>query len=548
MSCEDENLKQFKIISLLCLTAFSLVFVSFRHQMSDASLYENNQEEVLSISSIQQYIGHSAINITSYDDFNTTANVTGNGTQYDPFILDNFNITDSSQTLISIENTREYFIISNCLLNGKTKNYNGISLTNVTNGFIDYNTIKNCSFGMKLTSTENTTLSNNDVFYNKKDGINLTSSHNNNVSFNTVHHNGGNPSGNGIVLDPSNHNLIHNNSLYNNSINGLLIYNSINTTISNNDVYHNEKDGIHLENTHNSTISDNFVHNNGGNPSGNGIVLDPSNHNLIHNNSVYNNTVNGIQINDSTNVSVINNSIYFNKKDGIFFENTHYSNISDNFVHNNGGNPSGNGIVLDPSNHNQILNNSVYNNSVNGIQINDSINVSIKDNSIDFNKKNGIFFENTNRSVISFNLIYKNGGNPSGNGIVLDPSSYNNITNNIIMLNSVYGIDITDGTLNNNIISNDFICNNLNNPKDAQAKDDGEHNNFTNNYWSDHNETSPYLIDGLKETSDNSPSDTPNEYSGEIPCTYPRRTPGLSFAVLMSSVIILIMFQRRRKK
>jgi parallel beta-helix repeat protein len=451
---------------------------------------------ISSISGIQ-YIDHTRINITSDADFAAIENVSGNGDYNNPYVFNDFNITDSTNILINIENTRKYFVISNCLLNGSTKNFNGISLTNVTNGLIDNNEIQNCSIGIKLTSTENTTLSDNDVFHNIKDGINLTSSHYNVISNNTVHHNGGNPSGNGIVLDPSNHNLIHNNSVYSNSINGLFMYNSLNATISNNNVSYNKKDGIHFEDTHNSTISDNFVH-------------------------------------------------------------------------NNGGNPSGNGIVLDPSNHNQIINNSVYNNSVNGIQINDSINVSIINNSIDFNKKNGIFFENTNSSVISFNLIYKNGGNPSGNGIVLDPSCYNNITNNIVMLNSVYGIDITDGTLNNSIESNDFICNDRMNTGVSQAHDDGSYNTFNHNYWSDYAGTGNYSTDGTAETTDNNVSLIFNEYIGEIPCVTTTTTttitqestttdvtttetsnggiPGLSFAVLMSSVVILIMFQRRRKK
>jgi parallel beta-helix repeat protein len=399
--------------------------------------------------------------------------------------------------LINIENIRAYFVISNCILNGLSKNFDGIVLSNVTNGFIDDNEIRNCSNGIKLTSTNRTTISENDVYYNKNDGINLTNSHYNNASFNSIYHNGANPQGNGIVLDPSNHNLISNNSVYNNSINGIYISRSINVTIT-------------------------------------------------------------------------NNTVYNNKKDGIFFENTNNSEIFNNSIQNNGGNPQGNGIVLDPSNHNRILNNTVYSNSINGMMINDSINATIMYNIISYNKLNGIFFENTNSSVISDNYIHHNGGNPQGNGIVLDPSSYNNVTNNILELNSIFGINITSEAFENRVEFNDFICNNLNNPSASQANDDGDNNTFNENYWSDHTDSTPYSIDGDAGSTDSSPNTTTIQYTGVIPCgttttttsttpdiittdtttttTTEDKVPGLSFGILLSSVMALYFVIRKKKK
>jgi hypothetical protein len=84
--------------------------------------------------------GHSTIYINNLSSF-TSANgvVGGNGTVFNPFIIENWSIDASLNHGIWIENTNEHFIIRNCYIwngtNGSAANY-GIYLNNLTNGFV----------------------------------------------------------------------------------------------------------------------------------------------------------------------------------------------------------------------------------------------------------------------------------------------------------------------------------------------------------------------------------------------------------------------------
>ncbi|MFX0114042.1 MAG: hypothetical protein ACFFB3_05810, partial [Candidatus Hodarchaeota archaeon] len=60
----------------------------------------------------------------------------GDGTQKNPYRIENYIFLDSSATLIYIQDTTAYFIIQNNLLDGITGSYNGIYLSNVTHGTI----------------------------------------------------------------------------------------------------------------------------------------------------------------------------------------------------------------------------------------------------------------------------------------------------------------------------------------------------------------------------------------------------------------------------
>ena len=93
---------------------------------------------------------------------NSSENWTGAGTAGDPLLIANYNITASGAHGISILNTRLYFKIVNCSLNGATGGVNaGIYLYNVTNSVITNNLAINNDYGIYLEYSANNTLTNN---------------------------------------------------------------------------------------------------------------------------------------------------------------------------------------------------------------------------------------------------------------------------------------------------------------------------------------------------------------------------------------------------
>ncbi|MFX0204785.1 MAG: nitrous oxide reductase family maturation protein NosD [Candidatus Hodarchaeota archaeon] len=80
----------------------------------------------------------------------------GNGSEFNPYVIENKRIISEASHLIEIEDTTAYFIIRNCTLNGLETSSMGISLDNVTYATITNNTIfdihddgieaGNCSF------------------------------------------------------------------------------------------------------------------------------------------------------------------------------------------------------------------------------------------------------------------------------------------------------------------------------------------------------------------------------------------------------------------
>lgn len=121
-----------------------------------------------SVRSVQTYSPRSPIWITNDNNLNNS--FPGRGTIDDPIRIEGYNITASSGDLIYISGTTYYFRIANCLLNGLSTASQGIEFSNVANGTIEHNIIKN----------------------NANQGILFMSgSDNNSLVNNTIHDNGG---------------------------------------------------------------------------------------------------------------------------------------------------------------------------------------------------------------------------------------------------------------------------------------------------------------------------------------------------------------------
>jgi len=152
------------------------------------------------------YVLAAPITVTSDDEFNTTV-WSGSGTEGDPYLVENLNITTNG-ICANIANVTKHFEIRNCFFASASAPYsNGIQLRNVTNGavknciirwkiagivcdtlnnsIISENTIFNCSGGMQAYVISNVTISGNTV-YNSSSGMSLDLAINSDIVHNTV--------------------------------------------------------------------------------------------------------------------------------------------------------------------------------------------------------------------------------------------------------------------------------------------------------------------------------------------------------------------------
>jgi parallel beta-helix repeat protein len=265
----------------------------------------------------------SPIHIIGNDDFTPGNGVSGgNGTENDPYIIENLTI-DGTGLLgsgIFIQDTTAYFIIRNCTITNffsPSEYCYGIRFINVENGRIENTTTNNnhvgiffkesklivvsnvissgideySAFGIGLWLSENITIEYSDI-YAKADGIHITK-----CSYITVKHSS-----------------IHDNSHYGIFSTGK--YDSKRIIIENCSLYNNEYKCIHFvdDYTHKSysLIKDCEIYNNGRSFWGYGIEILRLSHNIIENCTIYGN-IGGIFLDTSNNV--IRNCSIFNHTD-----------------------------------------------------------------------------------------------------------------------------------------------------------------------------------------------------------------------------------------
>lgn len=106
------------------------------------------------------YTVHVPIAVSGDTQLNNSA-VAGNGSAGNPYILEGWNITSTTNNGISISGTTKYFVIRNCWI--KTPNNLGIYINNVETNTanITNNIITDCYKGIYLTSSANSTITNN---------------------------------------------------------------------------------------------------------------------------------------------------------------------------------------------------------------------------------------------------------------------------------------------------------------------------------------------------------------------------------------------------
>jgi len=337
---------------------------------------------------------HAPISIDSNSDFTSANGVTsGSGTETDPYIIENWDINASSANGIKIRNTDVYFIIRNCVIHASYQPsvywVHAVYFYNVTNGKIKNCEIYNSSgYGIYLeSSSNNNTISANQIYHNYWDGICLYSSSNNNISANQIH---------------------------NNSRCGILLSSSPNNNITGNHIHSNSWDGICLSCSSNNNITDNTFTNDGVAISGSsdGCILTIEN-NTVNSKPLYyflNETavtLNGTAVGqlilvNCTNFNIKNLEISYTDV-GINLLYSSNNNVTGNQIHNNSY-----GIFLSVSWKNNISANQIHNNSNYGITLLDSFGPNIITGNQIHNNKYGICLKDSSATDIYYNNIYNN--------------------------------------------------------------------------------------------------------------------------------------------
>ena len=485
------------------------------------------------------YSSHTAIEISGDTDF-TSANgvVSGSGNQGDPFIIEGWNISTSSEHGIYVHDTSAHFIIRNCWINDTTSR--GIYAADVVIGTatIVNNHCQNNGFaGIGLSNADNSTVFNNTCVYNNL-GIAMYYSANSTITNNTCNNNN-----KAMILLQNQMLTIANNTCENNNA-GIEVYECGLSVVENNTCINNGEFGIKLLRSGSSVATNNLFENCGMDVSDNNVdnfltysinsnsvnglplgffanehdltlssgygqlILVNCTNVLIKDmdcsntskgiylyscsdveitNSTFNNSYFGIHLHNSISCEITNNVVQNNKK-GIYLFFTGFSNVSNNFV----ANTQIEGLSIVYSDNCKIENNTCSQNRY-GVNIHSSNYASVENNTC-FNSELGIRLFDVEYGIINNNTCEAN-----DYGIHVDSSDDTVISENVLINNLFYGVYLDTGYKKNKIYRNNFFSNN---DGSCQAYDSGANNEWydssTNegNYWSDYSGTGSYLIDG----------------------------------------------------
>ncbi|MFX0171213.1 MAG: NosD domain-containing protein [Candidatus Hodarchaeota archaeon] len=516
------------------------------------------------------------ITITNDDELAAVAN-SGTGTANDPYIIADWNITDSTTHGISITGTTKHFRVENCWIESSVEYGScGIYVNNVSAGTttIINNTCNNNIYGIFLWDSGSSTVTNNTCNNNDGCGIAVSSSGSSTVTNNTCNSN----TGSGIFLDRSGFSIVANNTFFNdglqvrlyskeelfsytvenNTVNGLplgyfanvtdstisktygqLILVNCNNTIVKNQYYSNTYIGIALYFCDENQLVNNTCNNNIY-----GIYLGGSGSSTVTNNTCNNNDGCGIAVSSSGSSMVTNNTCTNNDRNGICLDHSGSSTVTNNTCNSN----YGSGICLDHSGSLTVTNNTCNSNTGAGISLFGCDSITVINNICSNNNRNSIGLGGSDSSTVANNICNNN----SYYGIEIFYARNNSIVGNTLVGNGVYGIELSDDSANNVIHHNDFIANGQNT---SQACDNGMNNQWYDetvlegNYWSDYSGNGSYLIAGSAGASDPYPSLSPYRYtsSSSSPAFPQDVLVRIGLFLVVIGFLVVVLFVNKRK-
>lgn len=182
---------------------------------------------------------------SDWDAFRRAGNCAGEGTQINPYIIEDLEIDSSwSDSGIFIENSDVYFMIENCRVSNSEISGDGagIKLFNVQNAIVRKNNLRRNGIGIYLINSDNNKIIDNLLNHSFWMGIFLENSKNNVISSNTVDRS----SQGGINLRYSNYNKIVGNTLSTQEDSAIQLYRSKYNAIAGNILNDNWIGGIFL--------------------------------------------------------------------------------------------------------------------------------------------------------------------------------------------------------------------------------------------------------------------------------------------------------------
>lgn len=429
---------------------------------------------------ISSYTNTSPIVIKSNTDLQSYAS-SGNGTQSNPYIIENLRIVNSSANTncIDIENTYNYFIVRNNYISCIGSGSNGIFLQTVTSGTatIENNTfIRNGKAGIYVSNSNYINISSNTFLNNQNYGIYFFSTGYNSIIDNNTFSGQANTTNSayGAIYLISNNVIISNNNFTGN-YNGVYISSgSTNNSIIGNYISNSSYFGLYV--TGSKTIIKNNLFTK--NPN-NAVWIANSVNNTIRDNTFDNNPVTPLWISSYGQYNtIINNSFTNNGEYGLWLSSYGNGNIIDrNYFYNN---TQGGITVSSGADNNSITLNTMINNGY-GIYGFPTHSI-ITDNYIENCSSYGFYFNNMLNDTIKNNFLYKG----VSEGIYINSATNVTITNNTVIGFGSYAIHVYD-TNPNKIFLNNFLNNNngLNQVYSLSNVDTWD-NGTAGNFWLDY--------------------------------------------------------------
>ncbi|MDF1540159.1 MAG: right-handed parallel beta-helix repeat-containing protein [Candidatus Thorarchaeota archaeon] len=219
----------------------------------DVTRYPPSHEILLANDTIEQ------LRVSENGDFSEVG-FSGNGSEVNPYILENKILELAWYVPVSIMNTDAHFVIRNFSLHSKEGGYTGwgIKLSNVTNGRIE-----SCSFfgrtrAIGIEESQIIELMNNTIHDVEEEAITLSYSQHVNISYNTV-----SITRYGIHLENTEDTILTHNEISESSINGIYSYIASSCRIANNTLSNSGQEGIYACYAPSHVIANNTLFNGG---------------------------------------------------------------------------------------------------------------------------------------------------------------------------------------------------------------------------------------------------------------------------------------------
>ncbi|UCE10189.1 MAG: right-handed parallel beta-helix repeat-containing protein [Candidatus Thorarchaeota archaeon] len=273
---------QLVVIMILLTLPSILIFAG-----DNPRVFTEPRRAVSGFGSSHTFTPHDAIQITSDEEFATTASSEGwpgDGTAERPYVISGLLLSDPSIQPLRIWNTQVHWVFNNNIVESGA--VCGIWVDNTINGVIRNNTVRNRHSGVILQNAQNLTVTENVIHGNTANGIEVL----------------------GSLINST----IIGNNIYDNADVGMYIPAAIDSTIVNNTVAENGGNGITITICTRNIVSNNIVESNGGF----GMFVGASN-SLIEGNSIIESGDDGMTLISGSMSEILDNTLESNEGYGV---------------------------------------------------------------------------------------------------------------------------------------------------------------------------------------------------------------------------------------